>query len=175
MSKFESSMDLHYILVVMVVYSSPGFALYWSAAMSWLHLSMNQKYWCIADAYLTTFSDQANPHLEVTTCSLKSLAYHIPISLMLWGSFCYTQVLSPTYDEFLNPYVFPKIPNLELKLDLDINSTWKNLALHFPFSWWAVPCSALPESCNREAVPPHMEFALGAVLTLHCSIIKVYK
>ena len=55
-----------------------------------------------------TLSDQVDSYLEVTTCSLKALAYCIPLSLMLWGAFCYTQILSPTCDEILNPYVFPK-------------------------------------------------------------------
>ena len=81
-------MDLHCILVAMVVYSSHGFSLYWSVAMSWLHLSMSQKYWCIAYAYSTTLSDQADSHLEVTTCSLKALSYRIPLSLTLWREFC---------------------------------------------------------------------------------------
>ena len=47
-------------------------------------------------------------HLMTTTCSLKALIYRIPIRLMLWGAFYYTQILPPTCDEILNPYVFPK-------------------------------------------------------------------
>ena len=82
-------MDLHCILVAMLVYSSHGSALYWSATMSSLHLYMSQKYLCTTDAYSMTLSGQADPHLEVTTCSLKALAYHIPLSLMLWGAFGY--------------------------------------------------------------------------------------
>ena len=154
-----------YILVAMVVYSSHGSALYWFAAMSWLHLSMSQKYWCIVDAYSMTLSDQANSYLKVTTCSLKSLAYHIPISLIIWGGLRYTQILSPTCDDILKTYVFPKSQTWSGKLALDINSTWKKLAPHFPFSWWAVPCSVLPESCYRKVVPPRMCFVLEVVLT----------
>ena len=100
-------MDLCCILVAMPIYSSQGSALYWSAAMSWLHLSMIQNYCCTTDAYSMTLSDQADPHLEVTTFSLKSLAHRIPLSLMLWGEFCYTQILSPTCDEILNTLCFP--------------------------------------------------------------------
>ena len=53
--------------------------------MSWLHLFMSQKYWCIVDVYSMTLSDQADSYLEVTTCSLKYLSYRIPLSLMLGG------------------------------------------------------------------------------------------
>ena len=52
---------------------------------------------------LMTLSNQADSYLEVKTCSVKALAYHIPLSLMLWGAVCYTQILSPTCDEILNP------------------------------------------------------------------------
>ena len=76
-------MDLRYIIVAMVVYSSHGFSLYWYAAMSWLHLSTSQKYCHIADAYSMTLSDQADSYLKVTTCSLKALTYHIPLSLVI--------------------------------------------------------------------------------------------
>ena len=72
---------------------------------------------------MTTLSDQADPHLEVTTCSLKSHAHCIPLRLMLWGGLCYTQILQPTCDEILNPYVFPKYQKLEWKHALDINFT----------------------------------------------------
>ena len=168
-------MDLRCILVAMVVYSSHGSTLYWSIAMSWLQLYMSQKYWCIVDAYSETFSDQADSHLEVTTCSLKALAYRIPLSLMLWGTLCYTQILSPTCDEILNTYVFPKSQTWSGKHALDVNSTWKNLAPPFPFGWWAVPCSSPPESCYRKVVPLRMCFVLEAVLTLHCSFIKEHK
>ena len=116
-------MDLRCILVAMVVYSSHGSSLYWSAAMSWLHLSMSQKYLCIADSYSMTLSDQADSHLEVTTCSLKALAYRIHLSLMLWGAFYYTQILSPTCDEILNPYVFPKSQTWSGNNALDVNFT----------------------------------------------------
>ena len=81
-----------------------------------------------------TLSDQADSYLEVTTCSLKALAYHIPLSLMLWGAFCYTQILSPTCDEILNTYVFPN-PKIGVE-----NMLWmsilheKNLVPCFPFS-----------------------------------------
>ena len=83
-------MDLHCILVAMVVYSSHGSSLYCSTSMSWLHLSMSQNYLCTTDAYSTTLSDQVDSYLEVTTCSLKALTYHIPLSLMVWGALCYT-------------------------------------------------------------------------------------
>ena len=53
-------MDLRCILVAMLVYLSHGSTLYWSAAMSWIHLSVSQKYWCTTDSYLMTFSDQAD-------------------------------------------------------------------------------------------------------------------
>ena len=36
-------MDLCYILVAMLVYSSHGYALYWSVAVSWLLASMSQN------------------------------------------------------------------------------------------------------------------------------------
>ena len=78
-------MDLCCILVAMVVYSSHRSSLYCSASMSWLHLSMSQKYWCIVDAYSMTLFDHVDSYLEVTTCSLKSLTYCIPLSIMLWG------------------------------------------------------------------------------------------
>ena len=70
-----------------------------------------------------TLSDQVDSYLEVTNCSLKALTYRIPLSPMLWGALCYTQILSPSCDEILNPYVFPKSQNLVWKLALDINST----------------------------------------------------
>ena len=78
---------------------------------------------------------------------------------------CYIQILSRTCDEILNPYVFPQSQNLEWKLVVDINSTWKNLAPCFPFGWWAVPCSAPPVSCYRKVVPQLKCFVFEVVLT----------
>ena len=70
-----------------------------------------------------TLSDQADSYLEVTTCSLKALTHHIPLSLMLWGGFRYTQILSTKRDEILNTYVFPKYQTCSGKHALDVNST----------------------------------------------------
>ena len=54
-----------------------------------------------------TLSDQADSYLEVITCSLKSLTYRIPLSLILWGALCYTQILSPACDKISN--IYPKL------------------------------------------------------------------
>ena len=70
-----------------------------------------------------TLFDQADSYLKVITCSLKALDYRIPLSLMLWGAFCYTQILSPACDKISNIYVFPKSQTWSGNSAPDVNST----------------------------------------------------
>ena len=55
-------------------------------------------YRCLLDCILQS---SRHFHLWVTTCSLKDFVYRIPLSLMLWGAFCYTQILSLPCDKTL--------------------------------------------------------------------------
>ena len=84
---FLHHMDLRCILVAMFVDFSHGSALYWSIAMVKTYLLMSQKYWYIADAWLMLISDQAYSCLKVITCSIKALAYHIPLASCFGGNF----------------------------------------------------------------------------------------
>ena len=43
------------------------------------------KYWCIADAYSMTLSNQDRSYLEVITFSIKALSYDIPLASCFGG------------------------------------------------------------------------------------------
>ena len=92
-------MDLRYILVAMLVYSTHGSDLYWSVAMSLVTYVYETTYWCTTDSYLTACSDRANIFISWRRLVLKALVYHITLRLMLWGASCYTKILSPSYDK----------------------------------------------------------------------------
>ena len=47
---------------------------------------------------------------------------------MLWGEFCYTQILSPTCDRIPNTNIFPQIPKLEVKHALGVGFNIQNLS-----------------------------------------------
>ena len=81
---------------------SHGSTLYYSSHvclfLSWIYLVLvcshdevtfthESKYWCIADACLITLSDQVGSYLEVITCSIKALAYLIPLASCFRGDF----------------------------------------------------------------------------------------
>ena len=72
-----------------------------------------------------TLSDQADSYLEVITCSLKALAYHIPLSLMILGELCYTQILSPSCDKIYNTFIFPQYQTWSENSALDVDPTYK--------------------------------------------------
>ena len=80
-------MDLRCILVVMVVYSSHGSALYWSTAMMRSRLDMSWKHLCITESWLMMIYDQAISFLEVINFSFKSLSYCIPLASCFGGHF----------------------------------------------------------------------------------------
>ena len=101
-------------------------------------------YRCLLDDTLR--SSWSSPQSDNLFSQSSRLSY--PSKPHALGAFCYTQILSPTCYEILNPYVFPKSQTWSGKLALDINSTWKYLAPRFPFGWWVVPCSAPPVSCS---------------------------
>ena len=91
-------MDLRCILVAMFVYSSHGYALYWSAAMMRLHLLMSQSIDVLQMSHSMTLSDRAGSYLKLITCSIKSLTYRIPLASCFGGNsvtlkFCHQHVI----------------------------------------------------------------------------------
>ena len=80
-------MDLCYILVIVVVYSSHGSVLYCSIAIMRLYLFIIQSIDVLQMPVTKTLSDQAGSYLEVITCSVKYLAYHIPLASCFGGYF----------------------------------------------------------------------------------------
>ena len=126
MSKFESS-----ITWAMLVYSTHGSALYWSATMSLVTCVYESTYWCTIDAYLNACSDRANIFISWQWLVLKALVYRITLRLMLWGASCYTKILSPSCDKTFDIPTFPESQLLEWKLNgFFINLSYKFLAPH---------------------------------------------
>ena len=80
-------------------------------------------------------------HLMVTTCSLKSLIYRIPLRLMLWGASYYTKILSPSCDKKFDIPTCPKSQLLEWKPILNGNPSYKFPAPCLPCYPRVVPCS----------------------------------
>ena len=137
-------MDLRCILVSMFFHLSHGFALYWSATMMMRHLVMSQKYWCIADAWLTMISDQANSCLEVITCSFKALAYCIPLTSCFGGHFvthksCHHHVLRSQTSA-----ISLKFQIVKWKSSPDFSLTEKSPAQPLPLRKGLLPSSITP-------------------------------
>ena len=114
---FLYHMDLRCILVAMIVYSTQGFSLYWSASMSLVTCVYESTYWCTTDAYLTVCSDRANIFISWKRLVLKALVYHVTLRLMLWGASCYTKILSPSCDKTFDIPTCPESQLLEWRLN----------------------------------------------------------
>ena len=111
--------DLRCILVAMLVYSSHGSSLYWSAAMSLVTCVYESTYLCTKDAYLTTCSDRANIFISWQRLILKALVDRIPLRIMLWGASCYTKIMSPSCDK---TFYIPTCPESQHLLIFHENS-----------------------------------------------------
>ena len=120
-------MDLRSILVDMLVYSTHGSALYWSAPMSLVTCVYESTYWCTIDAYLTAYSDRANIFISWWRLVLKALVYRITLRLMLWGASCYTKILSPSCDKTFDIPTCPEIPSSGVKIK------WFLISLSYKF------------------------------------------
>ena len=110
-------MDLRCIIVAMLVYSTHGSTLYWSAAMILVTYVYESTYWCTTDAYLTACSDRSNIFISWQRIVPKALVYHITLRLMLWGASCYTKNLSPSCDKTFDIPTFPESHLLEWRLN----------------------------------------------------------
>ena len=128
--------DLHCIIVAMskLESSSHGSTLYSSShvcsSLSWIFLVLvcshdevtfthESKYWCIADAYSMTLSDQARSDLKVITCSIKALTYLIPLASCFWGHFVIPKSCHHHVIRSLTP-LFSLNPKLEVKTMLQM-------------------------------------------------------
>ena len=143
-------MDLRCILVAMLVYSTHGSSLYWTAAMILVTCVYESTYWCTTDAYLKTCSNRADIFILWRRLVLKALVYHITLRLMLWGA-CYTKILSPSCDKTFDIPTFPESQLLEWRLNGFLSVCHTN-SQHRAclFIQESYPCSHRPSSVSHK-------------------------